>query len=51
MTSQYEIIEIGNFQPILQRTDQDGKVWNIPMVAGNADYKEYLNPTETKATK
>jgi hypothetical protein len=37
----YEIIndERGS---MLQRTDDDGKVWIIPMAEGNSDYQAYL---------
>jgi hypothetical protein len=27
---------------MLQRTDDDGKVWIIPMAEGNSDYQAYL---------
>jgi hypothetical protein len=27
---------------ILQRVDEDGKVWFIPMDAANSDYRAYL---------
>ena len=36
--------ELGN--AILKRTDEDGKVWWIPMDEANADYQAYLNPVE-----
>ena len=29
---------------ILQRIDEDGKVWSIPMDESNSDYQRYLNP-------
>lgn len=41
----YEVItnELGE---VLKRTDKNGLVAWIPMVAGNSDYEAYLNPVE-----
>ena len=50
MTLKYEIIELENFKPILQRTDEDGKVWTIPMDEANSDYQRYLNPEAEQFT-
>ena len=39
----YEVIQEQN---IVIRTSEDGEVACIPMVAGNSDYENYLNPVE-----
>ena len=41
----YEIVQIGLTQIVLR---SDGAC--IPMVAGNADYEEYLNPQAKQST-
>jgi hypothetical protein len=47
----YEII-VSDFDnsEVLKRTDKDGGIAWIPMVAGNADYEEYLNPKAEQST-
>jgi hypothetical protein len=40
----YEIVKNSFDQDILKRTDEDGKVWWIPMDEANSDYQRYLNP-------
>jgi hypothetical protein len=41
MKPTYKVIEAetGSY---IERTDEDGKVWSIPMVEGNSDYQAYL---------
>ena len=36
-------------EDVLMRTDEDGKVWHIPMVEGNSDYQAYLDRDKPKA--
>jgi hypothetical protein len=31
-------------------TDENGQVWGVPMVEGNADYENYLNPKAEQST-
>lgn len=38
--------EIG--APYIERTNEDGSISKIPMLESNADYREYLNPSEAK---
>jgi len=45
---QYEVIETEGFAAILKRTDEDGKVFWIPMVEGNSDYQAYLKRDEAE---
>ena len=42
MTLTYEVQTDYN---TIKATDENGKEFFIPMVAGNADYEEYLNPS------
>lgn len=37
----YEIIEMPEYSYI-QRTDEDGKIWSIPINESNSDYQAYL---------
>ena len=41
----YEVIE-NEFSTIIQRTDEDGKVWSIPTDPANSDYQAYLASLE-----
>jgi hypothetical protein len=41
--AKYEIVKSEFFTDSLTRTDDDGKVWFIPMDEANADYQAYLN--------
>jgi hypothetical protein len=45
----YEIVK-NEFSEMLKRTDETGFVSWIPMVRGNADYEEYLNPKAEQST-
>ena len=38
----YELVN-GDFGKILFGTDENGKVWTIPMDESNSDYQAYLN--------
>jgi len=40
--TKYEIIRTESFAPVLQKTDNDNKVWSIPMDEANSDYQAYL---------
>lgn len=42
----YEIIINDNQQEIIKRTDEDGKIWWIPLIEDNSDYQAYLKWTE-----
>ena len=47
----YELIEATEITPaILIRHNEDGTDTFIPMVRGNADYEEYLNPQAEQST-
>jgi hypothetical protein len=46
MKSTYKVIEANGFSYI-EKTDEDGKVWSIPMVEGNSDYEAYLEHEAT----
>jgi hypothetical protein len=53
MKPTYEIVKnsfMGIETETLKRTDPDGLVSWIPMVAGNADYERYLNPEAEQST-
>jgi hypothetical protein len=53
MKPTYEIVKdsfMGIETETLKRTDSDGLVSWIPMVAGNADYERYLNPEAEQST-
>jgi len=41
----YELKTLADGTQYLEMTDENGQVWGVPMVAGNADYERYLNPT------
>jgi hypothetical protein len=43
MVYTYEITKDAYGQDFLKRTDQDGKIWFIPMDEANSDYQAYLN--------
>ena len=45
MESNYKVIE-ANDCTYIERIDQDGKIWSIPMNEANADYQEYLKSLE-----
>ena len=38
----YEMVTNDMGEEILKRTDQDGKIWWIPLDQSNADYQRYL---------
>jgi hypothetical protein len=42
----YEEVTTELGKKVIKRTDENGLVAWIPMVAGNADYEAYLNPVE-----
>ena len=42
MKSQYKEITTFLGSTIIERTDEDGKVWNIPLDPANSDYQKYL---------
>ena len=46
MKPTYEEVTTDLGDTILKRTDEDGKVWWIPMDETNSDYQAYLNPVE-----
>jgi len=46
----YEIITTSTGVEVLQRTDEDGKIWSIPMDETNSDYQRYLNPEAEQST-
>ena len=47
----YELIEATEITPaILIRHNEDGTDTFIPIVRGNADYEEYLNPQAEQST-
>ena len=50
MKSTYKVIEMPEYSYI-ERTDQDGKVWSIPMDEANSDYQRYLNPEAEQSTQ
>ena len=41
---QYEVVETLLESQMIKRTDEDGKVWWIPIDPANSDYQRYLNP-------
>jgi hypothetical protein len=43
----YEIVQEGNFKPVLKGTEDDGKVWWIPMDESNPMYQAYLAEQST----
>ena len=46
----YEILEQPFADTIIIKTDEDGKVWNIPTDPANSDYQRYLNPEAKQST-
>jgi hypothetical protein len=46
----YEIVTNGLGEEALKRTDSEGVISWIPMVAGNSDYEAYLNPKAALST-
>jgi hypothetical protein len=46
MPSQYKEITTFLGSAIIERTDEDGKVWLIPTDPANSDYQEYLKSLE-----
>ena len=40
--------ELGN--TVIKRTDEDGKIWWIPVDPANSDYQRYLNPEAEQST-
>lgn len=34
----------------IERTDEDGTVWRIPLDPANSDYQRYLNPEAEQST-
>jgi hypothetical protein len=46
----YEIVKSEIFRDVLVKTDNEGKVWSIPIDETNADYQAYLESlNEVKA--
>ena len=50
MTKTYELKTFGDGTKYLEMTDENGQIWGVPMVAGNADYERYLNPEAEQST-
>ena len=48
--SEYQIIELEN-NTYIQKTDENGQVWAIPMDPANSDYAEYLASLEATPAK
>jgi hypothetical protein len=46
MTVSYQEVPVYTGEKILQRTDEDGKVWTIPTDPANSDYQAYLASLE-----
>jgi hypothetical protein len=46
----YELKTFEDGTQALQMTDENGQVWGVPMVSGNADYERYLNPEAEQST-
>ena len=46
----YELKTFEDGTQALQMTDENGQIWGVPMVAGNADYERYLNPEAEQST-
>jgi hypothetical protein len=42
MKRTYELKQLGDEKEYLEMTDENGQVWGVPMVEGNADYQAYL---------
>ena len=42
----YETITYETGSQVIIRTDEDGKVWFVPLDPANSDYQAYLNPVE-----
>jgi hypothetical protein len=40
----YELKTFEDGSKYLAMTDENGQIWGVPMVAGNSDYENYLNP-------
>jgi hypothetical protein len=47
--TQYKEVTQGE-NTYIERTDEDGQVWAIPMDECNADYQRYLNPEAEQST-
>jgi hypothetical protein len=43
----YKEIETPSGGTIIQRTDEDGKIWHIPTDPANSDYQAYLAEQST----
>lgn len=43
----YKVIELETHSYI-ERIDEDGKIWNIPIDLANSDYQAYLASLENK---
>jgi hypothetical protein len=50
MTKTYELKTFEDGTKYLEMTDENGQIWGVPMVAGNADYERYLNPEAEQST-
>ena len=50
MAYTYEVTKDAYGQDFLKRTDEDGKIWFIPMDEANSDYQRYLNPEAEHST-
>jgi hypothetical protein len=46
MTLTYEEYTTEFGSKFIKRTDEDGKIWWIPVDEANSDYQAYLNPVE-----
>ena len=44
----YKVIDLTDYSYI-ERTDEDGKVWSIPIDESNSDYQAYLESLEDKS--
>jgi len=45
----YKEIKLEN-NTYIERTDEDGSIWAIPMDEANSDYQRYLNPEAEQST-
>jgi hypothetical protein len=45
----YEHIK-NEFDEFIRKTDDDGKIWSIPLDAANSDYQAYLKSLDAAAT-
>ena len=50
MKKTYELKTSYDGKEYLEMTDENGQIWGVPMVSGNADYERYLNPKAEQST-